>query len=145
MHVNVQHKQRFPQDEVIDMCDAIASEGIMVTKGDKTHTCGAYPLDYDEEGDWVWVTSNLRNDPDVRECLKAIGFRFAGPKSKHPSQWGNSCLKPTRVRRSGKAKAIKSSDKDDDTNTKPTRSALSNPTTNYGGIKAMMDRLKNRS
>lgn len=146
-HYKVQKKERFPQDEVLDMCERIAGEGITVDKEQydgtrKTYECDAFPLEYDGEGDWVWVSSNLRKNPEVRECLKAIGFRFAGPKSKHPNQWGNSCLKPTRVRPKGKKKNSPKIKEDDD---KPRRSDLANnnpqPKPNPG-VSDMLRRLR---
>lgn len=52
-HYEVQKKERFPQDTVLEMCERIASEGITVDKEQydgtrKTYECGAFL----EQGLW---------------------------------------------------------------------------------------------
>tara|TARA_R110002167_G_scaffold39368_3_gene121706 strand:- start:92 stop:520 length:429 start_codon:yes stop_codon:yes gene_type:complete len=94
MKVTVNEGQRFPQEEVLAMCEAINTTGLTTLKGGELHHTQR-ELNYEPERDWVWVNTNLSRDDEARACLKAIGFRFSSSKA-HPSQWGNACLKPKR-------------------------------------------------
>jgi len=142
MKVTVNEGQRFPQEEVLAMCEAINTTGLTTLKGGELHHTQR-ELNYEPERDWVWVNTNLSRDDEARACLKAIGFRFSSSKA-HPSQWGNACLKPKRFRGNAtKAKAGKSSAPNTEDEDKPSRAALtSQPKPRPdAGILAMLDQL----
>ena len=61
------------------------------------------------ERDWVWLDYDLRGDSnkEIRESIKAFGFRFAKRGHTLPdgkiAMWAHSCEKPLPFRRLSKA------------------------------------------
>lgn len=144
MKVTVTEGQRFPQAEVLAMCEAITTTGLTTLKdGELHHT--QRELSYEPERDWVWVNTNLSQDDEARACLKAIGFRFS-ETSKHPKMWGNSCLKPMKRKGGGgrKPKFTTAAAREAGIAATPTRESLTTtkpkPTPD-AGILNMLDQL----
>ena len=56
---------------------------------------------------WIWLPVDLRQQPDVREAIRAYGFRFA--RRGHPlsngklGTWAHSCIKPLPFKHRGKS------------------------------------------
>ncbi len=49
-------------------------------------------------GRWVWIKFDVKPNADVRQGLKAMGFRW----SHRRQQWANNCGRPTKPARSYK-------------------------------------------
>lgn len=66
-------------------------------------------VEAEQDRHWVWVSTNLKDQPAVRESLKAQGFRFARNGHTLPSgkmgTWGHHCDAPTPYRRKGSKQA----------------------------------------
>jgi hypothetical protein len=58
--------------------------------------------------DWVWITENLKERPEVRESIKPYGFRFCAKGHPLPcgktGTWAHHCEHPTGNYRKGKGK-----------------------------------------
>lgn len=70
-------------------------------------------LDYEIDGQWVWVLGNFKGDAhaDTRKALKALGFRFKKGgvhelPSGETSRWGNSCTRPTPPKNRGRERSL---------------------------------------